>query len=246
MARALVTGAARGIGRASARALARRGHAVALIDRLEPELEATVRELTAEGLDVRGEVVDVADFRRVQEAGARLLRDWGPIGVLVSNAGMPQPNGLLDISEEEWDQTIAVNLKGCFNWCKALAPQMVQGDGGRIVVISSVSANTGAGPTATSKFAYCAAKAGLLGMTRALARELAPKVLVNAICPGITETAQTRAKIEAHRQRIEQSVPLGRLGTPEDIAEVVAFLASTSPMFINGEVIDVDGGQYIN
>ena len=87
MARALVTGAARGIGRASARALARRGHAVALIDRLEPELEATVRELTAEGLDVRGEVVDVADFRRVQEAGARLLRDWGPIGVLVLISG---------------------------------------------------------------------------------------------------------------------------------------------------------------
>jgi 3-oxoacyl-[acyl-carrier protein] reductase len=243
--KALVTGAARGIGQASAVALLKRGFDVVLVDKQADVLEETAHLLSDLG-KVLPLVCNVADFGLVQKLGAQAIRDWGPMDVLVNNAGAPSPKRLLDISEAEWDDAIAVNLKGCFNWCKALAPAMYEGRGGRIVIISSVSAQTGAGPTAVSKIAYCAAKAGLLGMTRGLARELAPKVLVNAICPGITDTAQTRDRIAAQYDRIVQQVPLGRLGTPEDIAEVVAFLAGAEPMFINGEIIDVDGGQYIN
>jgi 3-oxoacyl-[acyl-carrier protein] reductase len=141
---------------------------------------------------------------------------------------------------------MAINLKGQFNWCKAVAPSMLAGNGGRIVNISSVSAHTGAGPSAVSKFAYCAAKAGVLGLTRGLAKELAPKVIVNAICPGAVVTALTAKLFSDRRDAILGSIPLARFGQPEDIAEVVVFLATASPMFITGEVIDVDGGQWVN
>jgi 3-oxoacyl-[acyl-carrier protein] reductase len=175
-----------------------------------------------------------------------VLDAWGHCDVLVNNAGISQPKGLLEISEAEWDEVIDINLKGQFNWCKAVAPSMVAGNGGRIVNISSVSAHTGAGPTAVSKFSYCAAKAGVLGLTRGLAKELAPKVTVNAICPGAIVTALTSKLFEERHDIIVGSIPLARLGQPEDIAEVVAFLATVEPMFITGEVIDVDGGQWVN
>ncbi|MGH7266831.1 MAG: SDR family NAD(P)-dependent oxidoreductase, partial [Candidatus Rokuibacteriota bacterium] len=166
--------------------------------------------------------------------------------VLVNNAGISQPKGLADISEAEWDRTMAVNLKGAFNWCKAVAPAMLARGAGRIVNISSVSAHTGAGFGAVSKAAYCAAKAGMLGLTRGLAKELAPHVTVNAICPGTIHTDLTSAMLETGRERIVAAIPLGRVGAPEDIAEVVAFLATVTPNFMTGEVVDVDGGQWVN
>ncbi len=179
-------------------------------------------------------------------AAADLAKETGPIQVLVNNAGITQPKSILDISEKEWDEVISIHLKGAFNWCKALAPGMVAAQYGRIVNISSVNAHTGGGELAVSKVSYAAAKAGLLGMTRALARELAPHVCVNAICPGSIETELTAKKIGALRERIVSSIPLSRIGTPEDIAEVVAFFATVEPCFITGEVVDVDGGQFIN
>jgi 3-oxoacyl-[acyl-carrier protein] reductase len=243
---AVVTGAARGIGQATARALSSRGFAVALIDRLAGELEATASLITRAGSTCMPLLGDVADFAGVQQQAHVVLEHWGRVDVLVNNAGIGQPKGILEITEAEWDLTIAVDLKGCFNWCKAIAPVMVRQGSGRIVNISSVSANTGASKHAVSKFAYCAAKAGILGLTRGLAKELAPAVTVNAICPGPIETDLTRAKWASMKEGILQGIPLGRLGTPEDIAEVVVFLATASPMFITGEIIDVDGGAYVN
>jgi 3-oxoacyl-[acyl-carrier protein] reductase len=189
---------------------------------------------------------DVSDFTGVQAQAASVIERWGHADVLVNNAGISQPKGILEITEAEWDLTIAVDLKGCFNWCKAIAPGMVKQGSGRIVNISSVGAHNAASKYAVSKFAYCAAKAGVLGLTRGLAKELAPAVTVNAICPGAIETDLTKAKWAPMRESVIQGIPLDRIGTPEDIAEVVLFLATASPMFITGEVINVTGGAYIN
>ena len=243
---AIVTGAARGIGRASALALGRKGFALALVDVRARELSDTagvVRGLGVEALALEG---DVSDFVRAQALGSQVLDAWGRVYVLVNNAGVSQPKGLLEITEGEWDRTLAINLKGAFNWAKAVAPAMLARGAGRIVNISSVSAHTGAGFGAVSQFAYCAAKAGLLGLTRGLAKELAPHVTVNAICPGLIETDLTAQMIASRGEAIVGSIPLARLGTPEDIAEVVAFLATVTPCFMTGEVIDVDGGQWVN
>jgi 3-oxoacyl-[acyl-carrier protein] reductase len=243
---AIVTGGARGIGRGIALALAKRGFAVALADRLEAELDATVAEAIALGVDAIALRGNVADHAWVQGAAAAVLARWGQVDVLVNNAGISQPKGLLEIDEAEWDLTIDTNLKSQFSWCKAVAPAMLAAGGGRIINISSVSANTGAGFSAVSRFAYCTAKAGVLGLTRGLAKELAPTVTVNAICPGAIETELTRTMLAANSEAVIRSIPLGRYGTPEDIGEVAAFLATVTPNFMTGEVIDVDGGQWVN
>jgi 3-oxoacyl-[acyl-carrier protein] reductase len=243
---AVVTGAARGIGRASALALARKGFAVALVDRRAEDLAAAGAAVAALGVDALPLTGDVADHGVTQALGRRVLDAWGRVDVLVNNAGISQPKGLLEISEAEWDHTLAINLKGMFNWCKATVPAMLARGAGRIVNISSVSAHTGAGFSAVSRSAYCAAKAGVLGLTRGLAKELAPRVTVNAICPGMILTDLTAQMVEANRESILRSIPLQRLGTPEDVAEVVAFLATVTPNFITGEVVDVDGGQWVN
>jgi 3-oxoacyl-[acyl-carrier protein] reductase len=237
---AVVTGAARGIGRATAAALAKNGFHVALVDVRAPglaETAALVREAGSEALALEGDVTSLATAQR---QAAAVLAAWGRVDVLVNNAGISQPKGLLDITEQEWDRTIDTHLKGAFNWCKAVAS-------GRIVNMSSVSAHTGAGTAAVSKSAYCAAKAGILGLTRGLAKELAPHVTVNAICPGLIATDLTAGMIAREgAEALMRSIPLGRLGAPEDIAQVVVFLATVTPCFMTGEVIDVDGGQWVN
>lgn len=243
---AVVTGAARGIGRASAVALARRGFRVALADRLAAELADAEAEVRALGVDAMTLVGSVADFESVQAQGRAVLDRFGRVDVLVNNAGISQPKTLLEITEAEYDETIAINQKGCFAWCKAVAPAMLARKSGRIINISSVSAHMGANANAVSRFAYVTAKAGVLGMTRALCKELAPHVTVNAICPGSIRTALTSALFDRRHSEVVDAIPLGRIGTPEDIAAVVEFLATVSPNFITGEVIDVDGGQYVN
>lgn len=243
---AVITGGARGIGRGIAHALAKRGFAIALVDRLEAELATTAGELAALPAPVIPLAGNVAEFAAAQQQGAAVLAAWGRIDVLVNNAGISQPKGLIEITEAEWDETIAVNLKGQFNWCKAVVPAMLARGGGRIVNISSVSANTGAGFSAVSRFAYCAAKAGVLGLTRGLAKELAPHITVNAICPGAIETKLTERMLAEQHDAVLGSIPLRRFGTPADIGEVAAFLATVAPNFMTGEVIDVDGGQWVN
>jgi 3-oxoacyl-[acyl-carrier protein] reductase len=229
---AVVTGAARGIGRATAAALAKNGFHVALVDVRAPglaETAALVREAGSEALALEGDVTSLATAQR---QAAAVLAAWGRVDVLVNNAGISQPKGLLDITEQEWDRTIDTHLKGAFNWCKAVAPAMLAQRSGRIVNMSSVSAHTGAGTAAVSKSAYCAAKAGILGLTRG---------------PGLIATDLTAGMIAREgAEALMRSIPLGRLGAPEDIAQVVVFLATVTPCFMTGEVIDVDGGQWVN
>ncbi|HEY0185280.1 MAG TPA: SDR family NAD(P)-dependent oxidoreductase [Rhodopila sp.] len=243
---AIVTGAARGIGRAIALKLAGQGHDVAVVDLLEPELQETTKMVEAAGVKAAPYVLDVSDYAAVRAAADDIALRFGRIDVLVNNAAMLQPQRIFEITEEQWDRGMAVNLKSVFSWCQSVAPRMLENGGGRIVNISSVAANTGGSPQGASRFAYAAAKAGVLGLTRSLARELAPRILVNSVCPGSILTDRTRAAFDGHLEQIAAATPMGRVGTPEDIAVVVAFLATAQPLFMTGEVIDVDGGANIN
>ena len=243
---AVVTGAARGIGLACVRRLLKSGFAVAMADLGSPTLDQSVSLLRTEGYEVMPLAGDVGDFGLVQQQAASVLERYGRIDVMVNNAGISQAKGLLDITEGEWDRILTVNLKGVFNWCKAVAPAMLGQGGGRIINMSSISAVTGGSAEAVSKFSYCAAKAGVLGLTRGLAKELAPTIMVNAICPGAIRTDLTEQLMQARYEQIRQTIPLKRIGTPDDIAVVVEFLATMDPCFITGEVLDVDGGQWVN
>lgn len=243
---AVITGAARGIGYAAATELAKCGFSVGLVDRLAQDLETAASAIKDAGGDVLVLDGDVADFNSTQELGAKILDRWGRVDVLVNNAGRSQPRDIIELTEDEWDETININLKGCFNWCKAVVPTMLEQQSGRIINMSSISAKSGGGRGGVSRFAYCAAKAGVLGLTRGLARDLAPHISVNAICPGAIETIMTAALIAERRSKMLENIPLNRIGTPEDIAQVIVFLATVSPNYMTGETLDIDGGMCIN
>ncbi len=246
---AVVTGGARGIGRGCAHALAERGCDLVLVDLLAPEMARTKGELEGMGARCLTFEADVADHAAAHRIAAEVAAAWGRCDVLVNNAGKSNPKTILDCSEEEFDRTIAINLKSCFNYIQAFVPLMRQtvaghGGGGRIVSMSSLNAHTGGVTSAVSKFAYASAKAGILGMTRALAKELGPEIAVNAVCPGIIETEVGNTLTRARGAELAKKIALQRVGKPADVARVVAFLACEQPSFITGQHIVVDGFQW--
>jgi 3-oxoacyl-[acyl-carrier protein] reductase len=242
---ALVTGAARGIGRACALALAEAGFDIALVDLREQDMAATAAEIADRGLRTLSFQADVSVFARAHDIAGEIVTAWGRIDVLLNNAGAPSPKPILEISEEEFDRAIAVNLKSCFNYCHAAAPIMLNQDsGGRIISISSLNALSGGVTSAVSKHAYAAAKAGILGLTRSLAKELGPKVAVNAICPGVIKTELLRDLIGSREAELTAGIAMGRVGTPEDVASVVRYLATDAHMFMTGQHLVVDGFQW--
>jgi 3-oxoacyl-[acyl-carrier protein] reductase len=244
---AIVTGGAKGIGLATATRFIRSGFRVAITDILEGDLRSASVALGSDQDWLLPLTDDVRSFDGVQANAKRVMERWGRIDVLVNCAGVSQSKGIFEISEADWDLVIDVNLKGTFNWCKAVAPHMIDAAAGRIINISSVNAHTGGSPSAVSKFAYAASKAGILGLTRGLAKELAPDVSVNAVCPGLVETSLTSTMIgEQGKELICRGIPLGRIGTPDDIAVIVHFIATVQPNYLTGEIIDVDGGAFIN
>jgi 3-oxoacyl-[acyl-carrier protein] reductase len=241
---AIVTGGARGIGRGCALELARQGFDIALVDLLAPEMESTRCELEALGRRATCHMADVADFVRAGAVVAEVRQAHGRIDVLVNNAGKANPAGILEITEESFDRTIAINLKSCFNYIHHVAPLMLAQGGGRIVSMSSLNALSGGVTAAVSRFSYAAAKAGILGMTRALAKELGPTILVNAICPGVIQTELGNSITRARGPELAKGIALGRLGGPADVANVVAFLATSEPCFITGQEFVIDGFQF--
>lgn len=188
---------------------------------------------------------DVASYSRAQEVVDEVVGQWGRVDFLLNNAGRSMPKGLLEISEEEWDRTLDINLKSCFNWCRAVVPLMQEQGKGRIANMSSLNAHTGGVTSAVSKFAYAAAKAGILGLTRALAKELGPTVHINAICPGVIETELGNSLTRARGAELAEGISLERLGTPQDVANVVAFLATAEPSFMTGQNLVIDGFQWV-
>ncbi|HEY2837653.1 MAG TPA: SDR family NAD(P)-dependent oxidoreductase [Pirellulales bacterium] len=242
---ALVTGGARGIGRACALALAEAGFDIALVDLLEAEMAATARDIAARGVRTLNFQADVSDFARTHAILDEIIAKWGKLDVLLNNAGAPNPKPILEISEAEFDRTIAVNLKSCFNYVHASAPFMIKQDtGGRIISISSINALSGGVTSAVSKHAYAAAKAGILGLTRSLAKELGPKVAVNAICPGIIATNLLGGLLTDRKAELVAGIAMGRVGTPEDVASLVRYLAVEAHMFMTGQHFVVDGFQW--
>jgi 3-oxoacyl-[acyl-carrier protein] reductase len=239
----LITGASRGIGRAVALRLARPGSFLYVnFNRNETAARETltgIRELGGEGELCR---FDVADLQAVQEAVKSIIVEKGRIDTLINNAGIWMGGLIVRIKESLWDQVIDTDLKGTFNCCQAVTRQMMRQRSGRIINISSIVGEAGnAGDSV-----YAAAKGGILGLTKSLARELGPRnICVNAIAPGFIETDMTTDFPADIKKDLERQVPLGRLGTPEDVAGLVAFLASEEAAYITGQVIRVNGGLYM-
>lgn len=242
---AIVTGAAsqRGIGRATAALFAEHGARVALLDIDGPGAVAAARAI---GDQHRGYQCDVTREEQVREVFAQVEADLSPAGVLVCNAGVSSPKRLEETSRADYDRVMDVSLRGAYLCAQAALPQMRRRGGGSMIMMSSVSAKRGGGIFGAS--AYSAAKAGLLGLARALARELAPdRIRVNAVAPGLIDTDIFGGKLTPERRaEIVAGVPLGRLGVPLDVARACLFFASELSDFITGEVMDVNGGLHID
>ena len=240
---ALVTGASQGIGRACALELARRGARVALAARNEAKLEAVLQEITAAGGQGKAFVLDLASEDSIHAAAKAALSHFGSVDILINNGGITKDNLLLRMKRADWDQVLAVNLTGAFVLTQALLNPMLRARWGRIINISSVVGQVGQAGQAN----YSASKAGLIGFTKSMARELASRsVTVNAVAPGYIETAMTAVLEEKQRQAMLVHVPLGRPGTDLDVANAVAFLASEEAGYITGHVLDVNGGLFMN
>ncbi len=242
---AIVTGGARGIGRGCAHALAEKGFDIAIVDLLVPEMQRTQAEIVAMGRRVEIYEADVSDFARAQSVIGDIHAAFGRIDFLLNNAGKANPKGILEITEDEFDRTIAINLKSCFNYIKAVAPIMLaQEAGGRIVSMSSLNALSGGVTSAVSKHSYAAAKAGILGLTRSLAKEFGPKIPINALCPGVIKTELGNALTRAREPELVKGIALNRLGSPQDVAQMVVFLATSEPCFLTGQHYVIDGFQW--
>jgi 3-oxoacyl-[acyl-carrier protein] reductase len=238
----LVTGSARGIGREIATAFAKEG-AIAIISDINAEsCQKTAQELVSLGLKADAMTCDVTKLASVEEMVNKILDKYTRVDILVNNAGITKDNLFLRMREEEWDAVLTVNLKGTFNCCKAVAKSMLKARKGKIISIASVIGILGNIGQAN----YAASKAGIIGLTKSLAREFASRnINVNAIAPGYIKTDMTDQLKEETRQQILQNVPLGRMGTPEDVAGVCLFLGSKEANYLTGQTIKVDGGMAI-
>jgi 3-oxoacyl-[acyl-carrier protein] reductase len=238
--KAIVTGAGQGIGRSIALKMAQEGADVVIVEWNPETGNQTKKEVEALGRKALFMKVDVANHIEVQHLVAEILRAWGRIDILVNNAGFDRGATLLKVKEEDWDAVLGVHLKGAMNCIQAVAPHMIENQYGKIINISSIYGKSGG----IAAISYSAAKAGIIGLTKSVARELGGyQINVNVVLPGLILTPTIAKMAEKYRNMIIGHTPLGRIGQPEEVAHVVAFLASDEASFVTGATVEVSGGS---
>ena len=236
---AIVTGAGRGIGAAIARLFSRAGAHLALLDKDGATVSRTAEEIGVVGGEALPFTADVTDAFAIERVFDQIAEEWDRLDILVNNAGIVLDATLPDVTDEDWAQTLDVNLRGAMVCTRAAVPHMLKNGHGRILSASSLVARNGN----FGQTAYAASKAGLIGMTRSWARELGPKgITANCVAPGFIDTEMVRSVPEKVMRQMVARTPAGRMGTPEEVANVYLFLASDLASFVNGAVVGVDGG----
>ena len=238
---ALITGAARGIGKSIALRFASEGADIAFTDLVIDENgRSTEDEIRALGVRVKGYASNAANFDEAHKTVEEVVKDFGGVDILVNNAGITKDGLMLRMSEAQWDAVIGVNLKSAFNFVHACVPVMMRRRGGSIINMASVVGVHGNAGQAN----YAASKAGMIALAKSVAQEMGPKgIRANAIAPGFIETAMTAALPDSVREEWKKKIPLRRGGTPDDVADVAVFLASSLSSYVSGQVIQVDGGM---
>ena len=241
---AIVTGAARGIGKAIALKFAAEGASVAFTDlAIDDNALATEKEIAAMGVKVKAYASNAANYEDTHNVVDQIVKDFGRVDVLVNNAGITRDNLTMRMSDDEWDAVIDTNLKAVFRLSRGVMRGMMKARFGRIVNISSVVGYSGNAGQAN----YCAAKAGVAGLSRSLARELGSRnITVNCVAPGFIATDMTHALTEEQKAAMLASIPLGRAGTPEDVAGAVGFLVSPAASYVTGTTVHVNGGMFMD
>lgn len=239
---AIVTGASRGIGKAIALELAREGCRIVGISRSEESANRPRAEIEETGAKYLGLGVDVSSSQAVEEAVAAILKEFQTVDILVNNAGITRDTLMMRMTDEDWNAVLQTNLSGAFFWIKAVTRPMMKARKGRIVNISSVIGQHGNAGQAN----YAAAKAGMIGLTQSIAKEFAPRgITCNAVCPGFIQTDMTNELNDDLKAKLLEQIPLKRLGDPEDVAGLTAFLCTDAASYLTGQALTVDGGLFI-
>jgi len=237
---AIVTGASRGIGEAIAKQLSSCGAKIILIARNSDQLVAVKETIISNGGIAESMAGDVSNLNSISEIVTNTIDKWGRIDILVNNAGIARDNIIMRMKEDDWDSVMNINLKGCFNGIKSVARPMIKNKAGRIINITSVIGQIGNAGQSN----YAASKAGIMGLTKSMAKELGSRnITVNAVAPGYITTDMTNELNDEVKEQLKSSIPLGRLGTPDDVANLVCFLASDEAGYITGQTFNVDGGM---
>ena len=237
---AIVTGASRGIGEAIAKQLSSCGAKIILIARNSDQLVAVKETIISKGGIAESMACDVSNLNSISEIVTNTIDKWGQIDILVNNAGIARDNIIMRMKENDWDSVMNINLKGCFNGIKSVARPMIKNKAGRIINITSVIGQIGNAGQSN----YAASKAGIMGLTKSMAKELGSRnITVNAVAPGYITTDMTSELNDEVKEQLKSSIPLGRLGTPNDVANLVCFLASDEAGYITGQTFNVDGGM---
>ena len=237
---AIVTGASRGIGEAIAKQLSSCGAKIILIARNSDQLVAVKETIISNGGIAESMAGDVSNLNSISEIVTNTIDKWGQIDILVNNAGIARDNIIMRMKEDDWDSVMNINLKGCFNGIKSVARPMIKNKTGRIINITSVVGQIGNAGQSN----YAASKAGIMGLTISMAKEFGSRnITVNAVAPGYITTDMTNELNDEVKEQLKSSIPLGRLGTPDDVANLVCFLASDEAGYITGQTFNVDGGM---